>query len=92
MAYVHRAEMFVHAKCYSQAGADAAMAVQFFESQAENSTGMHRKGLDPDALHATHIFQPGTTSPFRRARIVPLAWAWCVPAATQRKAHRTERH
>lgn len=46
--------------------------------------GAHQPGRrDPDALVATHIYHPGTTSPFRRARIDPLAWAWCVAARKQ---------
>lgn len=44
----------------------------------------HKPGRrDPDTLTATHIHRPGTIMPFRRARIDPLAWAWC-DAACQR--------
>jgi hypothetical protein len=70
--------MYVQAKCYLQAGCDAEAAVRHFESVARAlSPGRH----DPDALSVTHIHQPGTMSPFRRARVDPLAWAWCARGA-----------
>jgi tetratricopeptide (TPR) repeat protein len=83
MAYIHRAAMFCRAKCYLQAAVDAKAAIAYFQSSS-SMAGAHKPGRrDPDALVATHIYHPGTTSPFRRARIDPLAWAWCAAARKQ---------
>ena len=77
MAYIHRAAMFCRAKCYRQAAVDAKAAIAYYQSSS-TMVGAHKPGRrDPDALTATHIYHPGTTTPFRRARIDPLAWAWC---------------
>lgn len=76
MALIHRSEMYSRAKCFAQAGVDAVAAIHFFESQQRSVVVAARR--NPDSLVATHIFQPGTTSPFRRARIDPLAWSWCA--------------
>jgi len=76
MALIHRSEMYSRAKCFAQAGVDAVAAIHFFESQQRSVVIAARR--NPDSLVATHIFQPGTTSPFRRARIDPLAWSWCA--------------
>ena len=80
MAYIHRAAMFCRAKCYRQAAIDAQAAVSYFQSSCTMASA-HKPGRgDPDALTATHVHHPGTTSPFRRARIDPLAWSWCDAA------------
>ena len=79
MAYIHRSRMYALAKCYAQAAKDAEAAVKYFQSCTRALTMPGQ--CDPDALSMTHIYHPGTTSPFRRARIEPLAWAWCVLTA-----------
>ena len=76
MAYIHRAAMFFRAKCYRQAAVDARAAVTYFQSSCAMASARTLGRRDPDALTATHIHHPGTTSPFRRARIDPLAWGW----------------
>lgn len=77
MAYIHRAAMHTHAKCFAQAGADADAAIAYFQALRQTAVTPCARFLDPDTLTVTHIHQPGTTEPFRRARLEPLAWAWC---------------
>jgi hypothetical protein len=90
MAFIHRASMFVRAKCYAQAGCDAAAAVAHFESSSCLAAARLPGQLDADSLTVTHIHQPGTRKPFRRARVDPLAWAWCVQLA--RSMQQTSSH
>jgi hypothetical protein len=84
--------MYLRAKCYVQAGCDAAAAVSHFESCSSLAIVRKRGQVDPDCLTATHIHQPGTTMPFRRARLDPLAWAWCVRLRTRRVAQHLGAH
>jgi len=83
MALIHRSEVYARSKCYAQAGADAAAAVLHFESSRHRM--LLAKQCNPDALIATHVDEPGTTSPFKRAPIDPLAWAWYAIDAVQRR-------
>jgi tetratricopeptide (TPR) repeat protein len=80
MAYLHRAAMYVRAKCYAQAGCDAAAAAALFESSSSVAAARLPGQPDPNRLVVTHIHKPGTTEPFLRARLDPLAWAWCATA------------
>jgi hypothetical protein len=91
MAYIHRSQMYHRAKCYSQAAADAVEAIRLYQSC---STALvvrqqpHKRSSD--ALMVTHIHRPGTMHAFRRARVDPLAWAWCVGDAFLSSSH--QRH
>ena len=88
MAYIHRSQMYHRAKCYSQAAADAVEAIKLYESC---STAVvvrqqpHKRS--PDALVVTHMHRPGTVQAFRRARVDPLAWAWCADASLPACSH-----
>lgn len=70
MAYLHRAALSVQAKCFAQAAADATSALEFF--------GSNERAAQEPVLWTMLVDQPGTLSPFRKARVVPLAWAWML--------------
>ena len=78
LAYIQRSLMYHRAKCYAQAAEDAAEAVKVYQSSAQALVRRQPNGRSPDALMVTHVHRPGTTLPFRRARLDLLAWAWCA--------------